>query len=124
MTTFLVAALLVLTSTSCHTEMPIGDGYNAPTSNEVLVSNEVWCVELNSKQENPNLPFMTRAFTLSFDLGTLYANKSLEGIYSAVAGLGIDVGSYQTIYNQLAIDRDIDGLHDFEVRVGELDRLN
>jgi hypothetical protein len=122
-TTFLGSALLVLILTSCDTEMVIGDGYNAPTLNEVLASNELWYVDLNNTQGNPDLPFMTQAFTLSFDFGTLYANNNLVGVGNAGAGLGIDVGTYHTINNQLAIDHDIDGLHNFEVRVWEFDRL-
>lgn len=123
MTTFLGSALLVLLLTSCDTERVLEDQNVAPTLNEVLASYEVWYVDLNSTQGNPDLPFMTQAFTLSFDFGTLYANNNLVGVGSAGAGLGIDVGTYQANNHQLAIHHDIDGLHDFEVRVWEFDRL-
>lgn len=122
-TTFLASALLAFSLTSCDTEIVIGDGYDAPTLNEVLASSEVWYVDLNSTQGTPNVPFMTRAFTLSFDFGTVYANNNLVGVGSAGAGLGIDVGSYNAVNNQLAILHDIDGLHDFEVIVRAYDRL-
>jgi hypothetical protein len=122
-TTFLGSAMLAISLTSCDTEIVLGDQNIASTLNEVLASNEVWYVDLNSTQGNPDLPFMTQAFTLSFDFGTLYANNNLVGVGSAGAGLGTDVGRYQTINYQLAIDHDIDGLQDFEVRVWEFDRL-
>jgi hypothetical protein len=122
-TTFLGSALLALTLTSCDTEIVIGNGYAGPTLNEVLASNEVWYVDLNSTQGNPDVPFMTRAFTLSFDFGTLYANNNLVGVGSAGAGLGIDIGSYDAVQDNLLINHDIDGLHEFEVIVRAYNRL-
>lgn len=122
-TTFLGSALLAFTLTSCDTEIVIGDGSASPTLNEVLASNEVWYVDLNSTQGNPDVPFMTRAFTLSFDFGSLYANNNLVGVGSAGAGFGIDIGSYDAIQNSLLINHDIDGLHEFEVIVRAYNRL-
>ena len=122
-TTFLRSALLALTLTSCDTEIVIGDGYAGPTLNEALASNELWYVDLNSTQGNPDVPFMTRAFTLSFDFGTLYANNNLVGVGSAGAGLGIDIGSYDAVQDNLLIHHDIDGLHEFEVIVRTFNRL-
>lgn len=122
-TTFLGSALLALTLTSCDTEIVIGDGYAGPTLNEVLASNEVWYVDLNNTQGIPDAPFMTQAFTLSFDFGTLYANNNLVGVGSAGAGLGIDVGAYEASGSRLSIIHDIDGLYDFEVVVREFNRI-
>lgn len=122
-TTFLGSALLVLTLTSCDTEIVIGDDYAGPSLNDVLASNEVWYVDLNSTQGNPDVPFMTRAFTLSFDFGTLYANNNLVGVGSAGTGLGVDVGSYNITLDKMLINHDIDGLHEFEVVVRAYNRL-
>ncbi|MEP2970283.1 MAG: nicotinic acid mononucleotide adenyltransferase, partial [Nonlabens ulvanivorans] len=106
--------LIAVTIASCETEVVIGNGFdNRPTLNEILSNQELWYVDLNDTQGNPDIPFMTKAFTMSFDFGTLYANNNLVGVGSAGAGLGLDVGSYQILNNQVSILHDIDGLHDF-----------
>lgn len=115
---------IVMTIASCETEVVIGDGFdNRPTLNEILSNQEIWYVDLNSTQGNPDIPFMTRAFTVSFDFGTLYANNNLVGVGRAGAGLGLDIGSYQIVNNQVSILHDIDGLHDFTVVVLNYNRI-
>ena len=42
-------------------------------------------------------PFLQRAFTISFDRGTLYANNNIVGIGKTGGGLGIDVGYYDAL---------------------------
>jgi hypothetical protein len=59
---------------------------------------------------------MSRAFTLSFNYGTLYANNNLVGIGRAGSGLGTDVGIC-IFYAVLTIDHDVDGIHEFQVFV-------
>lgn len=116
--------LIAVTIASCETEVVIGDGFdNRPTLNEILSNQELWYVDLNNTQGNPDIPFMTKAFTVSFDFGTLYANNNLVGVGSAGAGLGLDVGSYQILNNQVSILHDIDGLHDFTVVVLNYNRI-
>nr|WP_238565888.1 nicotinic acid mononucleotide adenyltransferase [Nonlabens ulvanivorans] len=116
--------LIAVTIASCETEVVIGDGFdNRPTLNEILSNQELWYVDLNDTQGNPDIPFMTKAFTMSFDFGTLYANNNLVGVGSAGAGLGLDVGSYQILNNQVSILHDIDGLHDFTVVVLNYNRI-
>lgn len=122
-TTFLGGIALAMTISSCDAELIIGDGFTEPTTSDVLVSNDLWYVDLNSSQGNLDIPFMTRAFTLTFDYGTLYANNNLVGIGSAGSGTGIDVGIYDTFSNVLTIDHDIDGIHEFEVFVRSFDRI-
>ncbi|MGJ8683205.1 MAG: nicotinic acid mononucleotide adenyltransferase [Nonlabens sp.] len=116
--------LIAMTIVSCETEVVLGDGFdNRPTLNEILSDQDVWYVDLNSTLGNPDIPFMTRAFTISFDFGTLYANNNLVGVGRAGAGLGLDVGSYQIVNNQVSILHDIDGLHDFQVVVLSYNRI-
>lgn len=121
----IMASLFIATViVSCEPQGIIGDGFdNRPTINEVLSNQELWYLDLNSTQGHPDIAFMTRAFTISFDFGTLYANNNLVGVGRAGAGLGLDVGSYQVINNQVSILHDIDGLHDFEVIVLSLNRI-
>ncbi|WP_438961814.1 nicotinic acid mononucleotide adenyltransferase [Nonlabens sp.] len=115
---------IAVTIASCSTEVIVGDGPdNRLTLHEVLSNQELWYVDLNSTQGSPDIPFMTRAFTISFDFGTLYANNNLVGVGRAGAGLGLDVGSYQILNNQVSILHDIDGLHDFKVVVLTFNRI-
>ena len=122
-TTFLGGIALAMTISICDAELIISDGFTEPTTSEVLVSHDLWYVDLNSSQGNLDIPFMTRAFTLTFDYGTLYANNNLVGIGSAGSGTGIDVGKYDTFSNLLTIDHDIDGAHEFEVLVRNFNRI-
>jgi hypothetical protein len=114
-TTLLGGIALAFSLSSCEADIILSTPVEGPTLNEVLVSNELWYLDLNSAQGPLDIPFMTRAFTMSFDFGTLYANNNLVGLGRAGSGLGIDVGVYSTAGNFLTIDHDIDGLHEFEV---------
>ncbi|WP_124978941.1 nicotinic acid mononucleotide adenyltransferase [Nonlabens xiamenensis] len=122
-TTLLGGLVLATSLISCEADIIIGEPIPAASLNEVLLSKEIWYVDLNATQGTPNTPFMTKAFTLSFDFGTLYANNNLVGVGSAGAGFGLDVGTYETVGDQLAIYHDLDGLHDFRVIVRNYDRL-
>ena len=61
------------------------------------------------------VPFLQRAFTISFDRGIVYANNNLSGLGKTGNGLGIDVGAYGTFSGQVEIDHDVDGLWLLEV---------
>ena len=122
-TTLLGGFALAITLVSCDAEIIIGDPIVEPTLNEVLSSHDVWYLDLNSSQGNLDVPFMTRAFTMSFDFGTLYANNNLVGIGRAGSGIGIDVGSYDTFFDTVTINHDIDGVHEFDVIVHSFRRI-
>ncbi|PRP67558.1 nicotinic acid mononucleotide adenyltransferase [Nonlabens agnitus] len=122
-TTLLGGFALAITFVSCDAELIIGDPVVEPTLNEVLFSHDVWYLDLNSAQGNLDIPFMTRAFTLTFEYGTLYANNNLVGLGRAGSGIGIDVGVYDTYFDTLTIDHDIDGVHEFDVYVNSFNRI-
>ncbi len=123
-TTLLGGLALAFTLNSCEADIIIGDPIaDEPSLNQVLASSDLWYLDLNSSQGNLDIPFMTRAFTLSFDYGTLYANNNLVGLGRAGSGLGIDVGVYDTYQDILTIDHDVDGVHEFQVIVRAYDRL-
>jgi hypothetical protein len=58
---------------------------------------------------------MQKAFTISFQNGTVYANNNLVGIGDQGYGFGIDVGYYNTFDFVLDVSHDIDGFHSFDV---------
>lgn len=114
---FAVVATLL---TSCYTEVIVEDDYNDPvtvvTLNQVLNSYELWYVDIHRSSGSGYVPFVSKAFTLSFRNGTLFANNNLVGIGEQGYGFGIDVGIYDTYGFNLEITHDIDGYNLFEVR--------
>lgn len=110
---------LGILSSSCYTEVLIEDPIliEEPVLNvnQLLEANELWYVAINATKGNGEVPFLQRAFTVSFDGGIFYANNNIAGIGKNGNGLGIDVGVYNGINNTVEIDHDIDGLWTLEV---------
>jgi hypothetical protein len=82
---------------------------------EVISEYDLWYVDYHSTSGNGDVPFVSRAFTLSFINGTLYANNNIADIGLTGNGLGIAVGDYNTYNGSLEIFHDIDGNNNFEV---------
>lgn len=104
----LLATLLV----SCYAEVLIEDEFieeSAFNTNQVLQAYDLWYVDINETRGNGEVPFLQRAFTVTFDRGTLYANNNIVGIGKTGNGLGIDVGFYDTLRGVVEIDHDVDG---------------
>ncbi|WP_430428995.1 nicotinic acid mononucleotide adenyltransferase [Maribacter litoralis] len=111
---FLLATLLV----SCYAEVIIEDDFieeSAFNTDQVLQSYDLWYVDINATRGNGEVPFLQRAFTVSFDRGVLYANNNIVGIGKTGGGYGIDVGTYGTLRGTVDIDHDIDGSWFLEV---------
>ncbi|WP_276168915.1 nicotinic acid mononucleotide adenyltransferase [Zobellia alginiliquefaciens] len=108
LTTIFAATLM----TSCYTEVIVEDDYiDEPVYNtsQVLQSYDLWYVDINATSGNGEVPFLQRAFTVSFDRGIFYANNNIVGIGKTGNGFGIDVGYYNTVRGSVDIDHDIDG---------------
>ena len=106
---FLMIGLL---STSCYTEAIIEDEFiteSAFNTDRVLQSYDLWYIDINETRGNGEVPFLQRAFTISFDAGTLYANNNIVGIGKTGNGLGVDVGFYDPLVGAVEIDHDVDG---------------
>jgi len=84
-------------------------------SGEIVEGFDLWYVDYHRTQGNDQIPFLSRAFTLSFVGGALYANNNISGIGSAGNGYGIQVGSYSLTHEGVRAKHDIDGIHNFEV---------
>ena len=82
---------------------------------ELIASYDLWYVDIHGTSGTGNVPFVSRAFTLSFVNGILYANNNISGIGFTGNGLGIPVGNYGTFGDVLETFHDIDGIHDFIV---------
>lgn len=103
-----MATLLV----SCYAEVLVEDEFieeSAFNTDQVLQAYDLWYVDINQTRGNGEVPFLQRAFTVTFDRGTFYANNNIVGIGKTGNGLGIDVGFYNTLRGIVEIDHDIDG---------------
>lgn len=114
---------LVLVSTlftSCYTEVIVDERDNfidgpVITANDILNSYELWYVDINRTVGFGEVPFLQRAFTVSFINGVMYANNNLVGIGSSGDGFGIDVAEYDAYRMILDVNHDIDGFVSFDV---------
>ncbi len=107
-----------LLASSCYTEVILDDNIiveSAFNTDQALQSYDLWYVDINSTRGNAEIPFLQRAFTISFVDGIVFANNNIVGIGKTGNGLGIDVGSYGTFSGVVDIDHDIDGAWTFDV---------
>lgn len=88
---------------------------NGITLNQLLSSYDLWYVDYNRTTGTGDIPFVSRAFTLSFFNGVMYANNNMVDVGRTGNGLGIDVGTYGTFDIFLETFHDLDGRNDFEV---------
>ncbi|MCB0458740.1 MAG: hypothetical protein R2821_11120 [Flavobacteriaceae bacterium] len=105
--------LTITLFTSCIVDI---DTYEEPVTLEQLVTSyDIWYVDYNSTTGNGDVPFLSKAFTVSFINGRLYANNNLVGLGSVGSGYGIQIGYYDTYNGVLEIDHNYDGFIDLEV---------
>ncbi len=116
LTTFMLGIL----TNSCYTEVIIEDEYIEDpivNINGVLQSYDLWYVDINETTGNGEVPFLQRAFTISFTGKTIYANNNLVGIGKTGNGFGMEVGHFNTVNESLQINHDVDGYWNLEVFV-------
>ncbi|MEO9512287.1 MAG: nicotinic acid mononucleotide adenyltransferase [Flavobacteriaceae bacterium] len=107
-----------LLASSCYTEVVFEDDFieESPYNTTlVLEAYDLWYIDINETRGNGEVPFLQRAFTISFDRGVLYANNNMVGIGKSGNGLGVDTGSYSTLNGAVEINHDIDNLWLLEV---------
>ncbi len=106
---FLLIGLLM---TSCYTEVILDDefieesGFNTA---QVLQSFDLWYIDIQATKGNGEVPFLERAFTISFDNGRVYANNNMVGLGKTGNGYGIEVGFFDVFPGVVEIDHDVDG---------------
>jgi hypothetical protein len=120
----LFATLIVgISFTSCSIVIDdINDPYTV-NLHEVVSAYDLWYVDYNNTTGTGEVPFLSKAFTVSFINGKLFANNNLVGIGSTGDGYGIQIGYYETYTGILEIDHNLDGYYDFEVVQLASDRL-
>mgnify|MGYP006893239828 FL=1 len=120
----LFATMLVgISFTSCNIVVDeINDPYYVNLE-DVVTGYDLWYVDYNSTTGTGDVPFLSRAFTVSFINGKMYANNNLVGIGSSGNGYGIQIGYYDTYNGILEIDHNLDGYYDFDVVHLSSDRI-
>ena len=72
-------SLIAILFTSCYTEPVVEEEYIDPvetiTLAELVASYELWYVDIERTTGNGNIPFLQKAFTLSFRNGNVSANN-------------------------------------------------
>ena len=87
-----------------------------PISLETLITDyDLWYVDFHRTTGSGDVPFMSKAFTLSFQNGRLYGNNNLVDLGFTGNGYGIQIGNYNTFDMVLEIDHVLDGANDFRV---------
>lgn len=104
-------------TTILFTSCVIDDGpYDDSISLEQLVTSyDLWYIDYNRTTGSVDIPFLSKAFTISFQNGNLIANNNMVGLGSVGNGYGDQIGYYETINGVLEIDHNIDGFIDLEV---------
>ncbi len=112
----LFATLFIgLSYTSCSVVIDdINDPYYRNLE-DVVTAYDLWYVDYNNTTGTGDVPFLSKAFTVSFMNGKMYANNNLVGIGASGNGYGIQIGYYDTYNGILEIDHDLDGYYDFDV---------
>lgn len=94
------------------------NNYQNQISLESIVTEyDLWYIDYHRTTGNGDIPYVSKAFTLSFINGVLYANNNIVDIGRTGNGFGIDVGTYNTYNGLLETNHDLDGANDFDVTV-------
>jgi len=99
---------------SCIVDNTIDEPYYVSLE-EVVTANDLWYIDYNNTTGTGDVPFLSKAFTISFINGKVYANNNLVGIGSVGNGYGIQIGFYDTFDGRLKIDHNLDGFYNFDV---------
>ena len=83
--------------------------------NTLLTDYDLWYVDYHRTTGTGDVPFISKAFTVSFLNGRVYANNNLVDIGFSGNGLGIQIGNFSTYNEELQVNHSLDGGYDFEV---------
>ena len=108
-----VLSLTFTLFTSCV--VTIDDFDNSITLEQLVTSHDLWYVDYNKTTGSGDVPFLSKAFTVSFQSGRLYANNNLVGLGTVGNGYGNQIGYYDTYNGVLEIDHNLDGFIDLEI---------
>lgn len=114
----MIAITLPFLFSSCTADVYVADdGYadNSIPLPQLMEDYDLWYIDYDRTTGNGDVPFLSRAFTISFVNGSLYANNNLVGIGTTGGGLGIRVGYYDFFPTSIRFYHDIYGTYELEV---------
>lgn len=82
---------------------------------KVVSQYDLWYIDYHRTEGRGKIPFISKAFTLSFLRGNLYANNNIVNIGKTGNGLGVIVGNYNTRKGILETNHKLDGYYNFDV---------
>lgn len=83
--------------------------------NEYISSYDLWYIDYHRTTGSGDVSFLSKAFTVSFLNGTMYANNNIVDVGHTGNGLGVAVGDYVPRGTVLETYHDLDGNYNFEV---------
>jgi hypothetical protein len=113
----LIAIVSSFLLTSCSADIFVEDDFvdNGIALPQLMEGYDLWYVDYDATTGNGDVPFLTRAFTISFLNGDLYANNNLAGIGTTGNGFGKRVGYYDYFTNAIRVYHNLYGTYDLEV---------
>ncbi len=117
MKTLKLLFITLITSISFTSCVIVDDGIVGQeiTLEEVVTNYDLWYIDYHRTTGSGDVPFLSKAFTVSFQGGRMYANNNIADIGFTGSGLGILVGDYYTDRNILETEHDLDRYYDFNV---------
>lgn len=101
--------------TSCFVEDTHYIEESTYTLEDVVTDYEIWYVDIHKKSGLNEVPFLSKAFTLSFVNGRLYANNNLVGFGTSGSDYGRQIGTYNTYTGFLQVNLYDNGAYEFDV---------
>jgi len=110
-----ILILTGITFSSCN--VLLEDNYYDDTISleEIVAGYDLWYIDYHRTTGNGDVPFLSKAFTVSFLNGRMYANNNIVDIGRTGNGLGVQVGDYSTRGGYLETNHNFDGGFDFDV---------
>ncbi len=125
---FLVGLSLI--SVSCIREVRVNTFDEPESLQDLLTGYDIWYVDISRTQGAEKIPFLNRAFTMSFrPNGEVWANNNISNIGYTGGGYGVRIGEYFINENMGSIDINhiIDGWNEFTIRrisINEIELYN
>lgn len=116
-------AVVSILFTSCYIDADDYHNDNHISIEEVITNYDIWYVDFNRTTGYGDVPFLSKAFTLTFQNGRMYANNNIVGIGYTGNGYGIQTGTYNSYNGLLKIQHSLDGNYNFEVIVDNLNSI-
>ncbi len=101
---------------SCTADYYENNYNNSISLPQLIEQYDLWYVDYDNTTGNGDIPFLSRAFTISFINGTMYANNNLVGIGTTGNGIGIPVGYYNYSTNSILASHNLYGFYELEVQ--------